>query len=80
MKEAVCRYCGKPITYDGSFNPKWYYERKDHELNGYLCTARSSDENLTHRPEYQHEPLTKEDKVLKILRTYENTTRLTNKH
>lgn len=83
MKEAVCRYCGKDIKYTKISDVDvlvWYYERGDYEPNGYLCTSRGNDEYLVHNPEYQHEPLTKEDKVLEILRTYENTTRLTNKH
>lgn len=68
MKEAVCRYCGKKIKRNAL---RWYYERGDFEPNGYFCTSRGDNEDLVHRPEYQHEPFTKEDKVLEILRTYE---------
>lgn len=85
MKEAVCRYCGGNIKYVATTAPPDQYfitgevqEYKGKYLNGYTCPARHP------KREYDstkgHEPLTKEDKVLKILRTYENTIRLTNKH
>lgn len=77
MKEAVCRYCGKKIE---SIGGDWYYRRRLDEPSGYLCSARGGSEDLSHLPEYQHEPITKEDKVLEILRTYENTIRSANKH
>lgn len=77
MKEAVCRYCGRDIQQRAN---RWYYRRGKHEPNGFLCLARETNEDLAYRLDCGHEPLTKEDKVLEILRTYENTTRLTNKH
>lgn len=75
MSKARCKYCGRDIKYvETTLPPDKYYiigevqQYMGRQLNGYTCPAR--------HPGYEydqgkgHEPITKEEQVLEILRNY----------